>query len=197
MFHLSRIVTVQQTFLLLLCVPLFQQYHSSKIGEVSKFDGSMINLHKICQIPMTCQCTFVFSDGSRNFLHLFSVSWEVFLFCTDKLESSEWQDLVPRLRIGDCFEIHAPSLVEDFVIFCYQVTKFFCSRYCFASASSARSPCHFGSKTDFAISAFWEVSIKTAHFLVATFEGRSASEPWEKFASAGTSVSSRFSVNSC
>ena len=31
---------------------------------------------------------------------------EKFLFCTDKIESIEWLDLVPRLRIGDCFEIH-------------------------------------------------------------------------------------------
>ena len=25
---------------------------------------------------------------------------------TDKIESIQWQDLEPRLRIGDCFEIH-------------------------------------------------------------------------------------------
>ena len=63
--------TVQQTYLLLFCVPLFQQYHSSQIDVVSKFDDSMIDFHS-----------------------------------TDKIESIQWQDLEPRLRIGDCFEIH-------------------------------------------------------------------------------------------
>ena len=31
--------------LVLFCVALFQQYHLSRIGDVSKFDDSMINLH--------------------------------------------------------------------------------------------------------------------------------------------------------
>ena len=79
---------------------------------------------------------------------------EKFLFCTDRTESVEWQDLEQRQRAGDCFEIHLP-LIEEIVICCYQVTKLLCSRYCFASASSARSPCHFGSQADFAISVFW------------------------------------------
>ena len=30
------------------------------------------------------------------------------LFYTDMIESIEWQDLVPRQRIGDCFKIHFP-----------------------------------------------------------------------------------------
>ena len=36
--------------------PLSQQYRSSRINEVSKFDDSMINLHKKLQIPKNCQC---------------------------------------------------------------------------------------------------------------------------------------------
>ena len=28
------------------------------------------------------------------------------MFCTDKIESIEWQDLVPRRRTGDCLWIH-------------------------------------------------------------------------------------------
>ena len=51
-FHPSPIATVQQTSLILLCVPLSQQYHSSH--EVLKFDDSMTSLHRICQIPMKC-----------------------------------------------------------------------------------------------------------------------------------------------
>ena len=49
--------------------------------------------------------TFGFSVGSRNFHKLFP-SLGKFSCCMGKIESIEWQDLVPRLRIGDCFEIH-------------------------------------------------------------------------------------------
>ena len=50
--------------------------------------------------------TFGYSDGSRNFRKLPSISWEKFWFCTDQIESIECLNLVPRLRIGDCVEIH-------------------------------------------------------------------------------------------
>ena len=48
-----------------------------------------------------------FCDGSRNFFELFAVPAK-FLFYSDKTESIEWQDLVPRQRIDDCLEIHFP-----------------------------------------------------------------------------------------
>ena len=32
------------------------------------------------------------------------------LFCTDKIESIEWQDLVPRQRTSDCFRDSPSSL---------------------------------------------------------------------------------------
>ena len=69
-------------------------------------------------------------------------------------------------------------LVEHVVICCYQVTKLFSSKHCFASASSAKSPCHLGSQV----------------FLSATFAGRSESESCAMCAGAGTSASPRFSV---
>ena len=50
--HPSPIATVQQTSHLIFCVPLSQQYLSSRINEVFRFDDSMITLHKICQMPM-------------------------------------------------------------------------------------------------------------------------------------------------
>ena len=62
----------------------------------------------------------------------------------------------------DCVSVivsRITSLIEDFVICCCQVTKLFCSRYHFATASSARSHCHFGSRANFAISVSWEVSV--------------------------------------
>ena len=33
-----------------------QRYHLSRIDEVLRFDDSMIDLHKICQIPKKCEC---------------------------------------------------------------------------------------------------------------------------------------------
>ena len=68
----------------------------------------MINLHKICQIPkkFSVELTFSFSDGS-TFANS-CPSPVKSLCCTDKIESIEWQDLVPRQRTGDCFEIHLP-----------------------------------------------------------------------------------------
>ena len=72
-----------------------------------KFDDSMLNLHRICQIPLNCQCKWLsaFLTSRATFFNSFPAP-EKFLFCTDKMESIEWPDLVPRLRIGDCFEIH-------------------------------------------------------------------------------------------
>ena len=144
----------QQTFLLSLFVRIFQQCHLSQIDEVLKFDDSTIIpiLHRMYQISMNCQCKWLLVSTSVNSCP----SPEKFLFCTDKLESIGWQDLAPRQRTGDCSVIH-----QDFVICRYRVTKLFCSRYCFASASSAESPCNFGSQTGIAFSVFWEVSINT------------------------------------
>ena len=44
------------------------------------------------------------------------------------------------------------------MVCCYQVTKIVSSRYGFAFASSARSPCNFGPLADLAISVFREMS---------------------------------------
>ena len=80
-FHPSLISTIQQQILLSIVVGLFQQCHLFRIVKVSKFDVSVIILHRICQIPMNCKkMTFGFSDGSRNFRKLLSVSGEFFVF---------------------------------------------------------------------------------------------------------------------
>ena len=75
------------------------------------------------------------------------------------------------------------------MICCYQVTKLLCSRYCSASASSAGTLVILVHKHT---SIFWEVAKST----VPLFAERSGSELWRVCAGAGTSVSSRFSVNS-
>ena len=47
------------------------------------------------------------------------------------------------------------------MICCYQVTKFYSTKYGSAIASSAWGPCNFGPFTDLAISVFREVSMNT------------------------------------
>ena len=103
---------------------------------------------------MTALETFV--DSSH-------VSCEFFCFCTDKIVSIEWRDLVPRQRIGDCSGI--TSFVEDFVIRCHHVTKLFCSWNRSLVASSARNLCNFGSQAYVAISVFWRSRCCASVFL--------------------------------
>ena len=117
-----------------------------------------------------------------------------FLFCTDKIDSIEWQDLVPRLHIGDCFEIHLPRWGLCYLLL-IKSPNF--------SARGTASPVRLQGAlvilvrkhtSPFRSFGKWE---KILCFLSFTFVGRSESESWEMCAAgAGTSVSSRFSVNS-
>ena len=53
-FHPILIVAILLTYLPLLVERLFQRCHLSRIDEVLKFGDSMLDLHKIFQIPMSC-----------------------------------------------------------------------------------------------------------------------------------------------
>ena len=131
--------------------------------------------------------SFSFSDTSRNFRKLRLLK----SLCFERIRLNP---LSGKTLNNDCVSVIVSwftFLIEDFVVCCYKVTKPFCSRYCFASASSARSPCHLGSQAYLAILIFREVT-KKMYFSDATYVGRS---DWEMCAGAGTSVSSRFSVN--
>ena len=57
------------------------------------------------------------------------------------------------------------------MICCYQVTKFFSTRYGSAIAPSARGPCNFGPLADLAISVLREVSINTEFTQILTSRG--------------------------
>ena len=74
-FFIQAQWAIQQTSFLLFFIPLFQQYHSSQIDEVSTFDDSMLDLSR--DLPnskeLSVWMTFGFSDGSKNFLELLSV----------------------------------------------------------------------------------------------------------------------------
>ena len=76
---------------------------------MSKYGDSMMNLRRICQIPTSCLCKCLSASQTarETFVSSFP-SHEKFVFHTDKIESLEWQDLVPRQHIDDCFEIHLP-----------------------------------------------------------------------------------------
>ena len=58
-------------------------------------------------IDLSVYLIFDLCDDSNNLTNFFHSHVKI-LFCTDKIESIEWQDLASRLRIGDCFEIHLP-----------------------------------------------------------------------------------------
>ena len=76
---------------------------------MSKFDDSMIDLHRIYKNPMNCLYKYLLASvtARETFVNSFPSPVKS-LFCTDKIESIEWQDLVPRQRTGDCSVIHHP-----------------------------------------------------------------------------------------
>ena len=72
-----------------------------------KYDDSMLDLHKVCQSPTNCQCKclFAFQTARETFVNSFP-SLEKFLFYTGTTVSIEWLNLIPRLTIDVCIEIH-------------------------------------------------------------------------------------------
>ena len=64
------------------------------------------------------------------------------------------------------------TFTENFVVCCYQVTEVVSTRYGFAFASSARSPCNFGPLSDLAISVFRKVSFNNVFTQIHTFRRR-------------------------
>ena len=86
------------------------------------------------------------------------------------------------------------------MICCYQITKFFCTKFDSANTSSARSICDFGPLAILAISVFREVSINTVFtkstLLVGSNDGSREELACESLRS-GTLSSTRYSLNSC
>ena len=74
-----------------------------------QFDDSMIDLHMLSQIPLSCRCKqLLVCVTAPRMLTNFSPSHVMSLICTDEIESIEWQDLVPQQRTSDCLFIHIP-----------------------------------------------------------------------------------------
>ena len=124
------------------------------------YNDSMMNLHKICQIPQNCLYWWLsaFPTARETFVNSFpSPDRFWFWFCTDKIESIEWQNLVPRLRVGDCSGIHFLR---------WRLCDLLWSSHQNFSVRGTASPVRllqgalviFGSQPDFAMSVFGEVS---------------------------------------
>ena len=113
-------------------------------------------------------------------------SHQKFSFCTVKIESVEWLNLVPRSSIDDCAWIH---------FLCWKLCdRLQSNHYWFTKFPSALRPCHLGSFADFEISVSEESTnsvLTWCHFSM-TF----GFESWEIWAGASTSAISRFSAKS-
>ena len=81
--HPIMTVAIQLMSLLLLFVLLFQQCHLSRIDEVSKSDDSTIDLHRIFQIPKSCQWKWRLQEPVNHEFFLTSGSSTEFYGCTD------------------------------------------------------------------------------------------------------------------
>ena len=128
--------------------------------EVLKCGDSMIKPNTPSQILSSClYAQLSICAIALRLLTNFSPSHVKILFYTIRLNPSS-----SSILYHDRISMIVPwftSFVEDFVICCYQVTKLFCPKYCFANEPPARNPCYFGSQADIAISVFWEVSKNT------------------------------------
>ena len=119
-FHPSLTATMQQTFLLftlrtaLSAIPF--------VSDLCGVDVQWFQERSSQALPnsdeLSVYMTFGFSDGSRNFLKLFSVSWEVICFAQIRLSPFSG-----KILYHDCVSMIVSRftfLVEDFLICCYQ-----------------------------------------------------------------------------
>ena len=75
-----------------------------------RFDDSMIDLHNFPssnELIVRKNNFWFLVTGGGTFVNSFA-SPEKSLFCTDAVESIDWQDLEQRQRTSDCFVIHPP-----------------------------------------------------------------------------------------
>ena len=74
-----------------------------------KLDDSMMDPHKIFQVPRNgpFEQLLILATAVGTFVNSLP-SLVKSLFCTDRIESIEWQDLEQRQRTSDCSVIHHP-----------------------------------------------------------------------------------------
>ena len=88
-------------------LPTALQSHLFLICVALTCNDSRIITRKTCQFPRNCQCKWLFGFlvGSRNFIRLFWVSWEVFVYMC-RIVTTALPNLVPPRHIDDCYAIH-------------------------------------------------------------------------------------------
>ena len=130
-------VAILLTYLPLLVERLFQRCHLSRIDEVLKCGDSMKNLQTLSQIPSSSlhiQLSLL-ATAPRMLSFFFRLMWR---FCFARIR---WNPLSGKILYHDSALVIVSgftSLIEDLVIRRCQVTKLFCVRWSFDSASSAR-----------------------------------------------------------
>ena len=142
--------------------PTPQRLQPIYICVVSTYDDSRNDLHRLCQKfqGLVSVNDFRLLFWLQKLLQAPLCSMRSFCFAPIRLDP--WGGPVMH---HDCISMivsRFTAFTKNFLIWCYHVTKIFCTRYGSANASSARSPGNFGPLTDLAISVFEEVSINTA-----------------------------------
>ena len=156
-FHSDPIATIQQRCLPLLYALLFQQSHLFLICEVSTYNDSRIFTGFAKFQGIVSVNDFRFPIWLQELLQAPLCFLRSFCFARIRLDP-----LGGQVLHHDCISMIVSRFTiftENFVICCYQVTKFFCTRYGSAIASSALGPCNFGPVADLEISVFKEMSI--------------------------------------
>ena len=170
-FHPSKIATILKMFLPLFCAPLFRQSHLFPICVVLTYNDSRKDLHKLCRVPRNCQCKWLrLPIRLQELLQAPLCFLRSFCFARIRLDP-----LGSQVLHHDCTSMivsRFTTFTENFVVWCYQVTKIFCTRYGSTNASSARGPCNFGPLAELAISVFREVSINTVFTQIRTSRKR-------------------------
>ena len=112
------------------------------------------------------QMTLGFLFGSKNFGKLLLCFLRSFCFARMRLDP-----LGGQVLHHDCISMIVSRITtfnENFVIWCSQITKIFCTKYDSTNTSSAVSFCDFGPLANLAISVFQEVSINTVFTEIRT-----------------------------
>ena len=110
-FHPDRTAAISRMFLLSLCVLPVLHKIWLRTTRRQTYNGSTIDLHKLCQIPVSYLCKSPSDWLSVREKETFEGSFplpEKSLFCTDKHATIEWPNLARSPRTCDCCATHNP-----------------------------------------------------------------------------------------
>ena len=87
-------------FLLLLCVSLFEQYHSSRIDEVQKFDDFMKMIHKILRISSDLSVVRISITKWKPSPNCVSIGFSQIAYPITVLRKDDHRDFAQEKRLG-------------------------------------------------------------------------------------------------